>query len=228
LAVHQTSDFFEPEHAGSWRGVFPHKNEAGGMMVVFIFVGLFVARLRSLAVGGMITVLALAFLVLSHSKTPTARLPCVLTMAAVAGWTRRPGVGMMTTVGGLVLLNIVSIGSVYSDGVRDVLGLVMDPSFTGRTDIWQFAFDQLAQRPITGYGFLAFWGTERVVYGLGQSFTWASNATDAHNAYVNLAVTVGIVGLVPALLWSVVLPVSDFYRRSAQPDDRLLATLFLR
>ena len=61
LAVHQATDFLEPEHAGEWRGVFSHKNEAGAVMVMIVFIGLFVTRMRSLALGGLITALASIF-----------------------------------------------------------------------------------------------------------------------------------------------------------------------
>ncbi len=53
-AIHHATDFLEPEHAGNWRGVFPHKNDAGATMVLFIFIGLYVARMRSFALGGLI------------------------------------------------------------------------------------------------------------------------------------------------------------------------------
>jgi len=228
LAIHQASDFLEPEHAGSWRGSLPHKNQAGALMVVFIFIGLFVARSRSLVVGAAIVALSAVFLVFSFSKTSIALLPLVLIVSGIVGHVRRPIIGIVTAVSVLAAINLVSLGSIFFAPVRDALGLIMDPSFTGRTDIWQFALDQLAQRPITGYGFSAFWGTERVVYGMSQGSNWAVNATDAHNAYLNLALTVGIPGLALALAWTVVLPIVDFYRRPAGASDAALATLFLR
>ncbi len=43
LAVHQVQDLTEPSLAGTWRGMYAHKNEAGAMMALFVFVGLFVA-----------------------------------------------------------------------------------------------------------------------------------------------------------------------------------------
>jgi O-antigen ligase len=228
LAVHQATDVLEPEHAGSWRGVFPHKNEAGATMAVFVFIGLFVARTRNLLLGGTIVALSVIFLVFSHSKTAIALLPLVLIISALIAHARRGTLALTAAIGGLAALNLVSLGSIFSDGLREALGAIVDPSFTGRTDIWQFALDQLALRPITGYGFSAFWGTENVVYGLSQGATWATNATDAHNAYLNLAVTVGIPGLVLALVWMVVLPVADFYKHKGEGPDRALSILFIR
>ncbi len=78
----------------------------------------------------------------------------------------------------------------------------------------------MVQRPLTGYGFSAFWGTPEVVYGLGDNTTWANAATDAHNAYLNLAVTIGIPGMLLVVLWVVVLPIADFCRRTPERGDR--------
>lgn len=44
LAIHQLTDVGEANLAGAWRGVYSHKNGAGAMMVVFVFVGLYVDR----------------------------------------------------------------------------------------------------------------------------------------------------------------------------------------
>jgi O-antigen ligase len=227
VAIHQATDFLEPEHAGSWRGVFAHKNEAGASMVLFIFVGLLVARVRSLALGGSIVALALTFLVFSHSKTATGMLPLVLVVSAIVARVRSPAVGITFAVGILVLFDLFSVGSIYFEPVHNILEQIMpDPTFTGRTDIWQFAMEHLAQRPITGYGFSAFWGTEQVVYGLAS--TWATAAADAHNAYLNLAVTIGVPGLALVVVWIVILPLVDYYREKAEAHSAPLQTFFLR
>jgi len=229
LAVHQATDVLEPEHAGSWRGLFAHKNQAGGMMAVFVFIGLFVARTRSSLLGTLIVSLSLVFLVASYSKTSLFLLPVVFVISLFLANVRRPALGLLFGIGGVVLINVVSIGSIFFDAVRDALGLVVDPSFTGRTAIWQFAVERLAERPLTGYGFSAFWGTEHVVYGMSQSSSWASSATDAHNAYLNLALTVGVPGLLLVLVWILVLPILDFTKRpERRDDDDPLALLFLR
>ncbi len=95
--------------------------------------------------------------------------------------------------------------------VQKLVAMVMpDATFTGRTDIWEVGVQAVAQRPITGYGFSAFFGTPEVVYGLGESQTWANEATDAHNAYLNLALTIGLPGLLLTILWIVVLPICRF------------------
>jgi O-antigen ligase len=229
LSVHQTSDLAEPELAGDWRGVFSHKNEASVAMVLFIFIGMFVARVRSLALGGLIVVSALVFLLFTQSKTAIAMLPITLILTGLINRIRKPAIGITLGLSVVGLFIILSIGSLYWEQVRDLLDMVLpDASFTGRTDIWQFALDHIAQRPITGYGFGAFWGTHEVVYGMSGNSVWANSVAHAHNAYLNMALTIGIPGSALVTVWLVVLPLIDFYRASPDPAASPLKLLFLR
>ena len=228
-AIHQATDYIEPELAGDWRGVFSHKNEASAAMVLFIFIGLFIARARSARIGGLIVALALVFLLFTKSKTSIAMLPITLIVSALLTRIHRPSMGISLVLAVVVAFNILSIGSIYFEPVRDLLDLVLtDTSFTGRTDIWQFALDRVAERPITGYGFAAFWGTKQVVYGMGGTSIWANTAAHAHNAYLNLALTVGIPGSILATLWLVLLPIVDFFRSPDAPAAAPLKMLFLQ
>jgi O-antigen ligase len=228
LSIHQAADMLEPELAGDWRGVFGHKNEASAAMVMFIFMGLFVARVRNLGLGVLIIALALPFLYFTHSKTAFAALPLVFVVSVIMARVRRPATGIALAIGILVLLNVLSIGSIYIEPVRAVVDAVMaDPTFTGRTDIWKFVVDHIAQRPITGYGFATFWGTEQVVYGMGGA-GWANTVSSSHNGYLDLALTIGIPGSVLVTLWLVVLPLVDFYRGPDEPLSAPLRMLFLR
>lgn len=232
LSIHQATDVLEPELAGDWRGVFGHKNEASAAMVVFVFIGLYVARMRSLGLGAAIVVLALPFLFFTHSKTAMAALPLAWLVSVLVARARRPATGIALALSVVLGLNIVSVGSIYLPPVQAALdALLHDPTFTGRSDIWKFAVDHVMQRPITGYGFATFWGTEQVVYGMGGA-TWANTASHAHNGYLDLALTVGIPGSALVTLWLVVLPLFDYYRAPpggrGDPVRAALQLLFLR
>jgi O-antigen ligase len=229
LAIHQAPDFLEAELAGDWHGVFVHKNAAGATMAAFVFIGLFVARMRSIAIGALIVVLASTFLIFTQSKTSIAVLPVTLIVSTVLARIRRPALGVTLALSLVVVLNLFSIGSIYFTPVQNIVNaLLSDPSFTGRTEIWQFAAEHLAQRPITGYGYAAFWGTPQVVYGMAENYVWANTASHAHNAYLDLALGIGIPGSVLVTLWLVVLPLFDFYRSPRDPQTAPLKMLFLR
>jgi O-antigen ligase len=228
-SVHQATDFLEVELAGDWRGVFGHKNEASAVMVIFVFIGLFVARVRNVAVGAAIVALAFIFLIFTHSRTSIATLPVVLIVSVIMARVRRPATGIAVALALLMLFNIFSVGSVYFEPVRNLLGLVLtDTTFTGRTEVWEFVIDHLKERPLTGFGFASFWGTPEVVYGMGGSTIWANTAGHAHNSYLDLALTTGFPGMALAVLWLVVLPMADFYRAPHEPSSAPLEILFLR
>jgi O-antigen ligase len=100
--------------------------------------------------------------------------------------------------------------------------ILPDTSFTGRTAIWKFALDNLGERPMRGFGFGAFWATPGVRYGSDDSgiegadaqSSDARRALHAHNAYLDLALTIGVPGLALVLMWVVVLPLVDMARTS--------------
>ena len=230
LAIHQITDLVEPRLAGNWRGIFYHKNVAGEMMGIFVFVGLFVARVRSLVIGGAIVAAALAFLFFTEAKSAMGFLPLTLLLA----WTSRRGWSVALRLAAFFVvvagLNTLGIGSILSPTIAGFAERHMsDPTFTGRTEIWQLALDYIPKRPVFGYGYGAFWQTDEVMFakssndGLG-----AAMADHAHNAVLNLAVTIGIPGAVLALLWALVLPLKDLAGCLRRQTDPALTNLFLR
>ncbi|WP_169797991.1 O-antigen ligase family protein [Kocuria flava] len=69
-------------------------------------------------------------------------------------------------------------------------------SLTGRTDIWSFSLSMVSAKPFMGWGFGALYAEN---YS-GGFFLKAVEGTNAHNAWLQLAVEVGIVGAVMFLL----------------------------
>jgi len=105
---------------------------------------------------------------------------------------------------------------------------VFAEEWTGRTDIWQFAIDNIRVRPLFGHGFGAFWETpftyfQPIVEGSEVAF-----ASHSHNGFLDLALTIGIPGLALALIWTLVLPLRDFQRCKESGADPELTALFLR
>jgi O-antigen ligase len=230
-AMHTALDLIEPEHAGSWRGVFAHKNGAGAAMSLFIFVGLFWAGMGRRLLGYGVVGLAGVFLVFTNAKTSLIMTPAVLgltwacTLSASGAWRR------LVLLGPLALLLLLTVGSVMSPGLGAlVASLAADPTYTGRTEIWSFALDNIAKKPLTGFGYGAFW--ESVFYGGGgDATTWVNRATDAHDGYLNTALESGWPGLALTLWWMVLAPLSDLQAQGRAEAGRALdplRLLFLR
>lgn len=229
LSIHQATDVAEPGLAGDWRGFFTHKNGAGAGMVLLIFIGIFVSRAWSAFAGIFIIALAGVFLYFTHAKSPLNLLPVVLLLSYAIPRMRSRLAALGLIVGVPLFLNLVSVGSVMFAPINDLLARLMsDPTFTGRDVIWTFALDHVAERPLFGFGFESFWGMPDLVAGWNYQESWGYRASDAHNGYLNLAVTTGLVGLALALWWMIARPFADYCRTRALGADRALTTLFLQ
>ena len=103
-----------------------------------------------------------------------------------------------------------------------------DVTLTGRTDLWAVAFQEIAERPVLGTGFQAFW-----VQGnpLAEEL-WAMFGIDSrsgfhfHNTLLSNAVEIGIVGVAlqavvffgglgASLVWAIRSPSGAWSRRWA-------------
>jgi O-antigen ligase len=104
--------------------------------------------------------------------------------------------------------------------------LPLDPTFTGRSAIWEFALAAVAEKPITGHGYAAFWD-DVTARQTAQGAEWATTAAHSHNSYLDLAVTIGLPGLVLVILVFVLAPLGNFQSARTHNRSRALAKLFL-
>jgi O-antigen ligase len=229
LSIHQSTDIAEPQLAGDWRGFFAHKNGAGACMGILIFLGIYICRTLSGLLGSLIIVLAAFFLVFTASKSPITLLPLALLFSVVFLRLRSPLAKLLAAISVPAIIAVLTIGSVQFDAVNALVGKLMsDPTFTGRNDIWRFTLDHIAQRPIVGFGYQAFWKTSELVNSWTYLESWGYRASDAHNGYLNIAVMTGFVGLVLAMGWIFVQPFRDHVRTAPDRIDPALNMLFVQ
>ena len=229
LSIHQFTDVVEPELAGEWRGFFTHKNGAGASMALLIFIGIFVYRAWNQLAGVLIVLLAAVFLYFTQAKSPLNLLPIVLLLSYVIPRVRSTSLALALMFGVPILINLLTVGSVMFEPIRELISRFMsDPTFTGRDEIWRFALDNVAKRPLFGFGFEAFWGMPDLVNAWSYQESWGYRASDAHNGYLNLAVTTGLVGLAFSLCWIMAQPFADHRRVQTLNADAALRTLFLQ
>lgn len=231
VAIHSAGDALEPEHAGAWRGLFDHKNIAGAMMVIFIFIGIHVARVQSFRFGAVITGLAGIFLYSTGSKTSMALAPLLVLIGLACARIESIWLKALLALGPLALLLTATVGSVLFPQV-DALVQAVSPgqTFTGRTEIWKFALDRLWNRPLFGYGFEGFWGSDFVRYAeIAEGETGiAQGMVHGHNGYVDLVIGMGIPGFALGMLVLIVLPLLDHHRVIRTAANKALAELFFR
>ncbi|MGU3664391.1 O-antigen ligase family protein [Methylobacterium sp. A49B] len=230
LAIHSAFDVnSDPSHPGLWRGIFPQKNEAGAAMVILVIVGLYVATAASRVLGWTIVLLAAGFLVASGSKTAIALLPVILAVTGLCQVFTGGFARSLLLLGPVIGFSLISIGSVLVAPIRDAVGaLLTDATFTGRSEIWQFAIDNIFIRPWRGWGIGAFWMTERTMYGGSEELTWVNSANHSHNAYLDTALIGGFPFLALTVVAFVLAPVRDLQRAAGGTRLDAETLLFLR
>jgi O-antigen ligase len=230
LAMHMARDTFEPHLAGDWRGPFGHKNVAAPVMAMLVFVGLYLTSRQAYISGVGITLFSAVFLILTGGKSAMALCAFALVLSvvifAVKNLLLRAGLCFLP----LLCLNLLTVGSVFSETLAELVKLLpLDTTFTGRTDIWEFAISSLGLHPFLGYGFAAFWGTDSIENLIqNDQIEWAATASHSHNGYLDSALTMGYPGLVLIIAIFVVAPLRNFSVATRVGNDQPLAKLFLR
>jgi len=184
-------------HAGTWRGIFTHKNSLGKMMALSstIFTLLLLSDRKHRPILGIFLSLSVFLLLRTTSKGALVSLILMLSVTAVCQILRAQYRWMVVLLGSIVLtagviatalvLNIETI-------VVDILG--KDLTFTGRTDIWMAAIQLIKIRPWLGYGYEAFWnGMDGPSAYILRAVKWP--VPDAHNGFVELTLNLGLIGL---------------------------------
>jgi O-antigen ligase len=229
LSVHQSTDLAEPNLAGNWRGFFTHKNGAGAAMALLIIYGIAIVRTLSAGLGASIISLAAVFLVFTESKSPINLLPLALICSVVLTRMRSVLCKLLVALSIPVAVGILTIGSVEFDAVNALVAkYTSDPSFTGRDEIWRFALDHIAQRPVVGFGYQAFWGTSELLNTWNYLESWGYRASDAHNGYLNIAVMTGLIGLAISMAWIFIQPFIDHVRTPLHKVDPALNLMFIQ
>jgi O-antigen ligase len=228
LTIHQPGDLVEPELAGKWRGIYGHKNVAAGVMAVFVYTGWFAIRIGQPLAGGAVALAAFIFLIFSGGKSELALLFVVPMIAALVARARSIWLKAFLALAPLVMLLFLTIGAVASTTAQAILrALSIDPTFTGRTDIWKFALTAIAEHPWKGHGFEAFWFSEALRHGVEGKTKWLAQVATSHNSYIDVALTIGIPGLALTLLAFLVQLLRDFDRALPSPENRVFARYLL-
>ncbi|MFN7107690.1 MAG: O-antigen ligase family protein [Brevundimonas sp.] len=192
--------------------IHSHKNTLGAVMLLAGFVCGTYAWSRETWRGQVfwwgVTVLSLVLLVASLSKTSMglfAALACATPIiVAVLAQQRLVRLSLLA-IGALILASVVFAWLTFcfttgADPWAPFAGI----TFTQRTEVWAFVWDEFVKRPIQGWGFGSFWDINPAVQPSLQTDAWFAQpdayTNEAHNGFLDLAVTTGVVGLIGAIL----------------------------
>jgi exopolysaccharide production protein ExoQ len=210
-AVHGAGEQ-DPSLVGDWRGLFAHKNVAGAVSALTAILFLFPAIEERRWDYGLVAVLAVIFLVMTHSKSSLGLLPVALLVGSSyrLAWKRPIDRAILCLVVALFLAIGVAALAAESSSITKLLE---DPAeFSGRAQIWQAEYAYIVDHPLLGSGFGTFaeaGGTSPLrAYISGD---WVTAVSHGHSGYLQLFVTIGAIGFLLALASMVLQPLRYFW-----------------
>lgn len=229
LFMPQFGVHYDSGNAGSWKGVFGHKNDLGRVSTIALIVAYFVRPTNQTERLYRLMTMAIFLFLLAMSQSRTNWL----IMVGMAGFvpllslfrSRRLTVPLRVLL--VLSFGIACLGLVAA-GLDDLLAAVgRDETFSGRQSLWEGVFRVVSERyPILGAGYGAFFselGGVRDLYYLVAS--WGSIPDHAHNGYLNVWADLGTVGLVTLVLFLVTTFAHLLLRSIREPDRAVWGAL---
>ena len=196
----------------AWLGIFGSKNAFAAHIAVFalIAVAMIADRgshplMRIAALGGAL--ISGPLLVLAQSAGAILMVvPCIaiIVLVLLTGRLSPYQKLFLTALVAIALAALALVVVTMGDALlADVLeGSGKDPTLTGRTELWATGLSFIAERPLQGLGYRAFW----VIGFAPAEELWAMFLVSSgagfnfHNTYISNAVEIGLVGLALQIL----------------------------
>ncbi|MFZ5518907.1 MAG: O-antigen ligase family protein [Candidatus Zhuqueibacterota bacterium] len=177
-----------------------HPNHQGINSALLILSGIFLSdvspRLRKWAIPAII--MGIALLILTKSRTSLISSLAGMTLYLSVRLSRVQKVAAIFSSVILLLVVLIYFGDTLFPTVQEAALMGREDStetvqsLTGRVPLWQLCLSYVNKRPIQGYGFGAFWNNKNMAK-ISASENWVIG--ESHNAYIELALGLGLVGL---------------------------------
>ncbi|MGH6888043.1 MAG: O-antigen ligase family protein [Rhizomicrobium sp.] len=228
-AVHLPGEL-DPQLVGDWRGLYFHKNIAGSVSALTAILFFFRAWKVRPFLNGAFCLAAVAFTIMTASKSSLGLLPVAIAAGCLYGAAWRRGLDRAILCTALLLAAILA-GAVLVSWSGLLAHAFADPTkLTGRTAIWQGEIAFIRDHFLLGAGFGSFsdTGAASLLHNYVAD-TWVLSISQGHNAYLEILVTIGAVGFALAMLVLVVAPARAFWRFGpANFDERaVLLAIFV-
>lgn len=226
-----------PGRLGGALGIYTDKNILGlvmGLAVAFSVYALWATRHPTrwlIHAAGLIA--ASTALLKSDAVTSIALMPICMVLATAVLWLSRMlrlSTGSVLLIALLWLACLLTVYAAFGGRADSLLTLAFgDPTFSGRTEIWHFVVQMIAQRPLQGVGYASFWGIGQDSMVIESAPGFIVGLLQAHNGYLDILLQGGAIGLV--LLFAVIVTALRLIdRRDAIGSEKLrwlLLTLIL-
>jgi exopolysaccharide production protein ExoQ len=179
-------------------GYFPFKNYLGECAAIAFLLSLHEMLYPGWrrALGIIVAVIATFLIFSSDSKTALGLAFISPFLAGLTLITRK-----MTRISPAIILLSIPFCYAVLSGVSNFNSnyvsymLYGDPTFTGRTVIWDFAQHEIERRPLLGWGYLSFWLVGPDAPSVVEAPGWVKTMPNAHNGYYDTILEMGYLGL---------------------------------
>ncbi|WP_084103370.1 O-antigen ligase family protein [Demequina sp. NBRC 110056] len=183
---------------GPIQGFVGNRNPFGAIAITLAIVTFILMMERRIGkVEGWITLGAAIFVHLfTQSATVTAAAVYLVALTLGALAIRRVSFRWKRVLS-FSILAVSAVGAIltirFSEAIFTALG--RDSDLTSRTEIWEDVLDYAVQRP-EGWGFVGYWPIWQYPYSeIGTEVKWV-RPTHAHNAFLDVWLQLGLIGLV--------------------------------
>ncbi len=184
--IHQHTDATQQVHAGSWRGVYLHKNFLGHLMATFCAATVWADRtvIRSTTLKWSLAALFLAITIFTRSASAIFIPPMTILLV----WVIVAASNKSRLRASIILVPALLLAAIAMPLLLALVG--RDESFTGRDKVWQIAMDSVLERPFHGFGYVS------ISYGdFGYRLMSATSLVDPHSGYFDIVLGTGVIGL---------------------------------
>ncbi|MGD0098831.1 MAG: O-antigen ligase family protein [Acidobacteriota bacterium] len=205
-----------------WTGVTTTKNELGQLCMFSIFFIFWeylrkwrdkrFSRTRFVKYADGLVLAIAAFLLLGFGTggSMTSILALIVGIVSLLLMFRKKNGGRrmasLLICGAAFTWVLFSSGGPFVEKVTNALG--RDPTFTGRTELWQMLFEEGARHPLLGAGFGGYFGTP------GNYYQEVTGYVSAHNGLLSVYVELGIAGVILVIAFHL-----GFFRRFLRELD---------
>jgi len=188
--------------AGSWRGIFVHKNTLGRMMVIgamfFLINGL--SKPRKNWIGWAFLLLAIQLILGTNSKGALVSFfALVFISPAYRIFRWNPAISIPLYL--IILLLVGNVATWLTDNwITALASIGKDDTLNGRVPIWEIITERIQERPWLGYGYFGFWQDWKGKWSamIFRAIPW--HPDQAHNGFLDVVLQLGIVGGVVFML----------------------------
>ena len=154
--------------------IHPGRRRIFGILIAVTAFGLLLASNSKTALGLLFLTPMLAGAVLMLRKA-TRFSPALILLSIPVCWM------ILTTLTGFSIYRVSNI-------------LYGDPTFTGRSIIWNFVESEIEHRPLLGWGYQSFWLVGPDAPSIVNAPGWVKDMPNGHNGYLDVKAELGYVG----------------------------------